>query len=88
MIAEDAPHFTRDVVLGSMGDLDAERIIAKHAARQGLVGVLVDMLIHDSSANRHSAPRGRWVWKSSLRRGRISNMLGCERTCSLLLAFD
>jgi hypothetical protein len=88
MIAEDAPHFTRDVVLRSMGDLDAERIIAKHAARQGLVGVLVDVLIHDSSANRHSAPRGRWVWKSSLRRGRISIMLVCECTCSLLLAFD
>jgi hypothetical protein len=38
MIAEDASAgFTREGVLRSMGGLAEERIIAKHAARQGLV---------------------------------------------------
>jgi len=37
MIAEYPPHFTVDSVLRWMGDLSKEKVVAKHAARQGLV---------------------------------------------------
>lgn len=52
MIAEDPPVFTVSEILNSMGDLSQERVIAKHAARQSLVSLLVRSSVGVLTATR------------------------------------